>query len=416
MTSIRPGAIRYRFLGAKARAFQPLIAAADRLGYAVFNRNRPPPVPGSVRSLAVIQPSGLGDIVMTLPTLHRLKTEWGGRLTLGVAPGAAAWLKGFRFVDEVLPVDIGALMGRATHPWRGRMALYRQLSAIRAEMIYEVRGDIRLTGLIKTAAPGARLGGFTCGGGGFLLDRALTYDLSDHIAEMYAALLGEFGLNGDPLRGWRPDYLPTEPAPHPLPDRFTAVHVGCGYVSNRWPKPRFVDLAKALARLGPVVMVGAPGDLDPDTSARLEAAEGVLNLVGRLSFAQSLDVIARSALFIGQDTGSTHAAVLLGRPFVALYGGFNNQRFMPFLSYENQGVVLQNRPACSGPHGCAIQSCLDNVCMTSITVDAVLEAAAQVRAAAPSGRRPVELYAKGTRTVDVVRPTSGRPKPVLESP
>ena len=370
-------AIRYRFVGARARRLQPVVAAVDRLGYALLNRNRavtPPP-----QSIGVIQPSGLGDILMTLPVLKLLKDQWGGRIVLAVNPTAVSWLQACTFIDEVLPVDIAALVGR---PGAGMADLYRQLRAVKAEAIYEVRGDVRLTGLLRAAHPGARIGGFACGGGGFLLDRALDYDLNDHISKMYNALAGEVGIGAPPLDHWNPAWTPIETPPPGLPPQFAAVHIGTGARSKQWPRDRFIQLIRALAKDRAVVVLGGPGDLSEAMSAAITATPGVHDRIGRLTFGQTLGVIAASSLYIGQDTGATHGAAYLGKPYVALYSGFDNQRFMPALLYEGQGVALQNRPACSGEHGCARTDCLDNVCMTSITVDAVLAAAKTLDASA----------------------------------
>jgi ADP-heptose:LPS heptosyltransferase len=160
---------------------------------------------------------------------------------------------------------------------------------------------------------------------------------------------------------------------------------------------RFLALIGALAAEGPVVVLGGPNDLDATQRAAVDAIGGVENLVGRLSFGQTLGAISAASLYIGHDTGATHGAALLGKPYVALYSGFDNQRFMPALLYDGQGIVLQNRPACSREHGCARRICPDNICMTSITVDAVLKAAKSLDAAAHI--RSTSPVARGTSSL-----------------
>ncbi len=67
------------------------------------------------------------------------------------------------------------------------------------------------------------------------------------------------------------------------------------------------------------------------------ATARVLNLCGRLSILETAEVIRRSALFIGIDSGPAHLANAVGTPGVILLGDFLGfRRYMPYSGgYKN---------------------------------------------------------------------------------
>jgi heptosyltransferase II len=364
--------LEYRFRGRLALALKPFVQAFDRIGYLLWNRNREFTDAGRLHSIAIIQPSGLGDVLLTLPLAHYLKHRRGMKVTLIVSSAAAAWLRQCPWLDQVVALDLPFL---APHGQSSNAKTIEALRAIDADIIYEVRGDLRLSALLFRS--GRPAGGFGCGGGGFLLDRVLEFKTSHHSLNMYNAILRDLGITEDPLLDWSPDLVPAAPPPlppSPLPKDFIALHVGTGWQSKQWPVENFIALAGRLAASHPVVVLGGPRDLSEAQHAALARIANCTDLAGKLDFAETLGATACARLYVGQDTGATHGAALLGKPVVALYSGIDDYRFLPPVLYSAQVRVIQNRPHCSGPNGCARRICLENICMTDITVAQVLRA------------------------------------------
>lgn len=126
----------------------------------------------------------------------------------------------------------------------------------------------------------------------------------------------------------RPGTAPAEPLPEPrlradpeaarataqrfgMPGRYAVFCPGAEYgPAKRWP--HFAELA---ARLDlPVVLLGAAGDKP--------ACEGVagMNLCGRTSLSEAIDLIAGAAFVVTNDSGLMHVAAALDRPQVAVFG------------------------------------------------------------------------------------------------
>jgi ADP-heptose:LPS heptosyltransferase len=97
--------------------------------------------------------------------------------------------------------------------------------------------------------------------------------------------------------------------------------------TKMWPPERFVALAERLtAPDGPlpgarIAILGGPGTAERAMAAPVLAAlPGALDLVGALMLPEAAAVLARSALFVGNDSGLMHLAAAAGAPTLGLFG------------------------------------------------------------------------------------------------
>jgi len=83
---------------------------------------------------------------------------------------------------------------------------------------------------------------------------------------------------------------------------------------------------------------GAAGDRDKVAAvATVAALPLVIDVAGRLDFAQLSELLARAALYVGPDTSVTHLAAAAGTPVVALFGPTNPLRWGPI---DPRGATL----------------------------------------------------------------------------
>jgi len=89
-----------------------------------------------------------------------------------------------------------------------------------------------------------------------------------------------------------------------------------------WPANRYAALAQRLMQdFGAQVLVfGSNADAAAANEVELGAGQGVINLVGRTAIGDLPALVARCALFIGNDSGATHVAAAVGVPVVAIFG------------------------------------------------------------------------------------------------
>jgi ADP-heptose:LPS heptosyltransferase len=96
------------------------------------------------------------------------------------------------------------------------------------------------------------------------------------------------------------------------------LHPGAGGASKRWPASQFAALIRALrADLAPVLIAGPQ---DEAIVARIVAEVGATATVRDLSVAGLAAFLSTCGQYIGNDSGVTHLAGMLGVPTIALFG------------------------------------------------------------------------------------------------
>jgi len=171
-------------------------------------------------------------------------------------------------------------------------------------------------------------------------------------------------------------------SPEGAPTTLSASLLGSPYAviapfTTRPQKHWFEDAWRELiprltSELGlPVVMLGGPGDRM--AADRISAGLEMHDLTGRTKLLEAAEIIRRSALVIGVDTGLTHMGTAFERPTIALFGST-----CPYLATGNARTRViyhalecspcRRRPTCGGAF----------TCMRGITGDEVLAVARDV--------------------------------------
>jgi heptosyltransferase-2 len=173
------------------------------------------------------------------------------------------------------------------------------------------------------------------------------------LAQRYAALAGNA----------------SSAAPHPLPDVHLAVDdasrsatlrrlnlnaastvvvlcPGAEYgPAKRWPPHYFGELAREVSsRGGSVWIVGAANDAPLGADIARTAGAGCVDLCGRTTLDEAIDVIASADVVVANDSGLMHVAAAVGRPLVALYGS-TSPAYTPPLAADAD--ILKLDLACS---------------------------------------------------------------------
>ena len=184
---------------------------------------------------------------------------------------------------------------------------------------------------------------------GLLLNDVRTFDaeVMPQLAQRYAALALP---DGAPLT----DPLPLASLSSPQAAREAVVKkLGLGArpaiafcpgaeygPAKRWPARHFAAIARSCAEQGvDVWLIGSPKDAATGDEIVALAPGAAVNLCGRTSLAEAIDLLAAARLVVSNESGLMHVAAGLARPLIALYGS-SSPRYTPPMSPEARILTL----------------------------------------------------------------------------
>ena len=110
--------------------------------------------------------------------------------------------------------------------------------------------------------------------------------------------------------------------------------------AKRWPAEHFAALARLLNERGFASwLIGSNKDQEIAEAIAATSSGVALNLCGKTSLDEAVDVLASSAAVVTNDSGLMHVAAALDKPMVALYGSAS-PGFTPPLSQAAQIISL----------------------------------------------------------------------------
>jgi len=291
----------------------------------------------SVSRLLIVAPSWLGDSLMAQPLLARLK-EKAPRVAIDVL-AIAAVAPVFRRMAEVDAV-IEADFRRGRFGLGERWRLGRKLAGRYAQAI--VLPNSWKSALVPFFADaGLRIGYIGESRYGLLnlhhrnprknAPRAPMARFYAQLAEApgaeLPAALSEPRLIADPLRMIATKVqLGLKPA-----ERLVALCPGAEYgPAKRWPAEYFAVVAGKLKAMGATpIILGAQADVATGLTIEQLSHGAALNLCGKTSLDQAIDLIAGSTAVITNDSGLMHVAAALATPQVALFGSSSPEHTPP---------------------------------------------------------------------------------------
>ncbi|CAG4885051.1 ADP-heptose--LPS heptosyltransferase 2 [Georgfuchsia toluolica] len=301
------------------------------------------PTPHSSRIL-VVAPSWIGDTILAQPLFVRLH-ERGAMIDVLAPAWSAPLLQRMPQIRRV----IESPFRHGDFAFFARRALGRQLAAAHYAAAYVLPNSWKSALVPFFAGIPERIG--YQGEARFgLLNRRHKLDEAElpQLAQRYARL-------ADPAGSTR---VPPLPAPHlassreqqqaarhalglPLDASPVIFCPGAEYgPAKRWPAPHFAALAQRLgSQADPVWILGSAADQVIGDSIVERAGACAVNLCGRTSLEQAIDLIAAARLVVSNDSGLMHVAAALERPLLALYGS-SSPVYTPPLSTRAKIVTL----------------------------------------------------------------------------
>ena len=149
--------------------------------------------------------------------------------------------------------------------------------------------------------------------------------------------------------------------------RYAVLIPGSAQLSKCWPPERFAALGERLAsdRGFSIVATGGAGEGAMIEQIQSRASCPIVNLAGRTSLPELVEVLRGARIVVSNDTGPGHIAAALGRPLVMMFSWSNPLRVGPYHRPECLvGCDLEKR-------GLAIKSTDPSHAIEHITFDEV---------------------------------------------
>lgn len=288
--------------------------------------------------LVAIRPGALGDALLTLPTLAWVRRQRAAttHVTLVARADVLPLARAVGLADETYRYDDPAWSAlfapsTANAVLAGRLCAGAHVIAWLADDDGDIRHNLMALGARATVtAPGKPL------------PTART-----HMALLLARPLAAFGYRAprslDDLMARFPPLVPDTETQQRVTrwlgdraldgQRLVAIHPGSGGAAKRWPPHQFAALMDRLASTG-VAPLLIEGPQDVEVARDKRAAMGLPHDDARftardLPIADLAALLARCAAYVGNDSGVTHLAALVGCPTAAIFGPTNPAVWRP---------------------------------------------------------------------------------------
>jgi lipopolysaccharide heptosyltransferase II len=332
-----------------------------------------------VQRLLFVKPSSLGDIIHALPVLDALRRHFTrARITWLVKREWAELVERVEGVDEIVTVEPGL------YGWLGAVP---RLRASGFDLAIDLQGLFRSGAMAWLSGAIRRIGFANAreGSSWFYTLRVPVPTTEIHAVDRYLLITDAMGISrkAEPAFRFRLSSSDDQRVDELLSrrgvkggSRWVAMNVSARWPTKRWPIRSFAGLIDHLAAagIGPVVLVGAPGDGGAADDVSRLASRPPVSLVGQTGIGLLPALLRKASVLVTNDSGPMHVAAAVGTPVVAMFGPTSPTRTGP---YGTSHHVLRTGIPCSP---CFSRRCT-NVnrleCLTAIAVTEVFNAVQQ---------------------------------------
>lgn len=389
-----------------------LLTLAARITNAGADRGRP----RSPRNVVIIELAEMGSTVLAYPALARLRARHPeSRLFFLVFPALADSVKVLDVVpdDHIFTIDPSSVWSLVRDSVRFALAARRERidTAINLEMFARFS---TMLGYLSGASTRVGFDPFTQKGlyCGDLFTHRVAYSPHIHTWQSFVALVdaldapaGDCPMGkvtaapesdrtlprvvSDPGLRARLSALLEMALPGASGKRLIAINPNASKLIGirKWPRERYAELTRRLLEDPDAVCVitGVASEReDADVIRALVQSDRALDLTGRTSLRELLELFTMADVLVTNDSGPAHFAALTDIPTVVFFGPETPALYGPI---SDRCTVLYAHYACSpcvSAYNQRLSPCTDNRCLTHFSVDqayATVQTAMRPRAA-----------------------------------
>lgn len=344
-----------------------------------------------MKRILIVKPSSLGDIVHAFPLVSSIKS---------FDPSIQVdWVVNSEFRDFVArneSVERVHSFPRSSWGkkgfWTRFLSFANDLRNSRYDAVLDAQGLFR-SGFLSRLSHSTRVIGFEDAreGGEFFYTERVAVPAPLHAVRKNLLLLKPLGI---PEKFTEPSFRYT-PMDHARLDAillqsglesgepFILIHPGAKRAIKMWPSLYFSELIRKLKNVQKekVVLLGGAGDRALLDEIRTRAGTQNPILPGTVPIDFLPLLMKKAVLYIGNDSGPLHIAVMSKTPTISFYGSSDPARTGPFGPAETNRVLLD--PVECSPCGDFKKFCSHQSCMVGVTPERVLESIRTIHETSP---------------------------------
>ncbi|MGQ9603316.1 MAG: glycosyltransferase family 9 protein [bacterium] len=344
-------------------------------------RKFPPDNGDSHLNILAIKIVGLGDSVLMLTAIDRLKKGFpNARIFALVTPLSRGVIEGQPQIERVILFD-------PLKDWRALGSIFSLIPLLKnlnIDCVLDFEQHFQSSAILSNLIGAQRRIGLYYGRNprSMLFTDPVYLDPEVHMLKSYFKLLEPLGIDCSFPNQLVPIWVSDED--QTVVDRWLenvrpegnliGIHAGSGIraTGRRWVAERFAELVRRFNQRGfKVVLTGGKEEYNRCEKIRQMAGGQTFNCAGKFSIRQTAHLISRCILFISNDTGPMHISAAMGTPTVGLFGPNTPKRYRPI--GKKNIAVYRNVPCspCINVHLGTVPKCKNPICMESITVEDV---------------------------------------------
>lgn len=342
-------------------------------------------LPFQLDRILAVRCAYIGDIIMTLPALHALKTLYPqAKLYLLTSTSASHLLAAHPDIDSFIPYD---------PPWFYKIAVKKaikdfftmreQIRKLQPDLAIDFRADIRNIAFIIAQSRSLHRMSYSSGGGWRLLTHPIVWHRVSHKIEFHLDLLRGAGIpasSSDPRiylneRDYEESHKLLQETGVQGEAPLIVIHPGSRVPTKRWGIQNFAVVAQHLEAQGARIIVAGSPEEHLISQPIVQACQRAISTLGKISIRGFAAMVAQSKLLIGNDSAPIHIAAAVGTPTVSIFGPSKPWETAPRGEmHRSVFVPIECRNSCD-ENSCSSES---RYCLDAVLPEMVISAAREL--------------------------------------
>ena len=274
-----------------------------------------------MKKILVIQTAFIGDAILTLPMIQKLKENFGSyQIDVLCIPSTEEIFKASPYVDKVKVID---KKGKHKNLF-SLISFARKLKNQQYEIVYSPHRSFR-TSLVVKILSADKSYGFSTASLKYFYKNLIEYSPSKHEVQRNLDLIS-YKYDGN---NWRihPQISVNEDQKQKVDGfiqknkirNFIAVAPGSVWNTKIYPKKYYIEIINSLIKKYNIVLVGGKNDVDLCNEIKSNFIENVFSSAGMFSLVESIELLKRAALLVTNDSAPTHMGISADIPVLTIY-------------------------------------------------------------------------------------------------